>query len=107
MRVVPITTRREETCNERHAAAANSSATGRRSLRLSDEERAAMKQRTQELKAEARRGLRADKADAERDVLDKIAEMQPDSTLDNRRRRSGYGTNSSAADHRAVLAGGR
>jgi hypothetical protein len=67
-----------------------------------------MKQRTQELKAEARRGPRADKADAERDVLDKIAEMQPDSTLlDNRRRRSGYGTNSSAADHRAVLAGGR
>jgi hypothetical protein len=88
---------------------ANSSATGTTFTGLSDEERAAMKQRTQELKAEARRGPRADKADAERDVLHKIAEMpQPDSTLlDNRRRRSGYGTNSSAADHCAVLAGDR
>jgi uncharacterized protein YdhG (YjbR/CyaY superfamily) len=43
---------------------------------LTDEERAAMKQRTQELKAEARRGPRADKAeDGERAVLAKIAEM--------------------------------
>jgi uncharacterized protein YdhG (YjbR/CyaY superfamily) len=42
---------------------------------LTDEERAAMKQRTQELKAEARRGQRADKADGEGDVLAKIAEM--------------------------------
>jgi uncharacterized protein YdhG (YjbR/CyaY superfamily) len=42
---------------------------------LSDEERAAMKQRTQELKAEARRGRGAGKADGERDVLAKIAEM--------------------------------
>jgi uncharacterized protein YdhG (YjbR/CyaY superfamily) len=43
---------------------------------LTDEERAAMKQRTQELKAEARRGARADKAaEEERDVLAKIAEM--------------------------------
>jgi uncharacterized protein YdhG (YjbR/CyaY superfamily) len=42
---------------------------------LTDEERAAMKQRTQELKAEARRGPRADKADGESDVLAKIAEL--------------------------------
>jgi uncharacterized protein YdhG (YjbR/CyaY superfamily) len=42
---------------------------------LTDEERAAMKQRTQELKAEARRGPRAAKADGEHDVLAKIAEM--------------------------------
>ena len=42
---------------------------------LTDEERAAMKERTQELKAEARRGRRAGKADGERDVLAKIAEM--------------------------------
>jgi uncharacterized protein YdhG (YjbR/CyaY superfamily) len=42
------------------------------------EERAAMKERVQELKSAARRGPRAAKADGERDVLAKIAEM-PDS----------------------------
>jgi len=42
---------------------------------FTDEERAAMKERHQELKAAARRGPRADKADGERDVLAKIAEM--------------------------------
>jgi uncharacterized protein YdhG (YjbR/CyaY superfamily) len=42
---------------------------------LTDEERAAMKERTRELKGEARRGRRAGKADGERDVLAKIAEM--------------------------------
>ena len=41
---------------------------------LTDEERAAMKARTQELKTEARRG-RAAKADGEQEVLAKIAEM--------------------------------
>ncbi|MEU5599294.1 DUF1801 domain-containing protein [Streptomyces sp. NPDC020298] len=41
------------------------------------EERAAMKDHAQELKKAARRGSRADKAaEAERDVLAKIAEMQ-------------------------------
>ncbi|MFE2972967.1 iron chaperone [Streptomyces sp. NPDC059340] len=41
------------------------------------EERAAMKDHAQELKTGARRGSRADKAaEAERDVLAKIAEMQ-------------------------------
>src|SRR5947209_754566 len=39
------------------------------------EERAAMKERAQELKAAARRGPRADKADEESAVLTKIAEM--------------------------------
>jgi uncharacterized protein YdhG (YjbR/CyaY superfamily) len=43
-----------------------------------DEERAAMKERAREAKAGARRGKAADKADGERDVLAKIAEM-PDS----------------------------
>ena len=42
---------------------------------FSDEERAAMKERAQELKAAARRGPRAGKADGESDVLAKIAEM--------------------------------
>jgi uncharacterized protein YdhG (YjbR/CyaY superfamily) len=52
---------------------------------LSDEERAAMKQRTRELKAEARRGPRAGKADGESAVLAKIAEMQePDRVIAER-----------------------
>jgi uncharacterized protein YdhG (YjbR/CyaY superfamily) len=54
---------------------------------FTDEERAAMKERTQELKAEARRGTRAmkDKADGESDVLAKISEMsEPDRTMAKR-----------------------
>jgi uncharacterized protein YdhG (YjbR/CyaY superfamily) len=42
---------------------------------FTDEERAAMKERAQELKTPARRGSRAGKADAESEVLAKIAEM--------------------------------
>jgi uncharacterized protein YdhG (YjbR/CyaY superfamily) len=42
---------------------------------FTDEERAAMKARVQELKASARRGPRAAKADGESDVLARIAEM--------------------------------
>jgi uncharacterized protein YdhG (YjbR/CyaY superfamily) len=42
---------------------------------FTDEERAAMRERAQEVKAEARRGPRAKKADGESDVLAKIAEM--------------------------------
>ena len=42
---------------------------------FTDEELVAMKERAQELKAAARRGPRAAKADGERDVLAKIAEM--------------------------------
>ena len=41
---------------------------------FTDEERAAMKNRAKELKAAARRGSRADKADAESEVLATIAE---------------------------------
>ena len=49
------------------------------------EERDAMKQRAQELKAAGRRGSRADKADGESEVLAKIAEMQePDRVLGER-----------------------
>jgi uncharacterized protein YdhG (YjbR/CyaY superfamily) len=53
---------------------------------FTDEERAAMKERAQELKAEARRGPRADKAEAgESAVLAKIAEMpEPDRTMGER-----------------------
>ena len=49
-------------------------ATGKTSKGFTDEERAAMKERTQELKAEARASK--DKAVGERAVLAKIAEMQ-------------------------------
>ena len=56
-------------------------ATGTASKGFTDEERAAMKERAQELKADARRGPRGKKgkADGESDVLAKIAEMpKPD-----------------------------
>ena len=46
-----------------------------RSQALSDEELAALKETVQERKAAARRGSRASKADGERDLLAKIAEM--------------------------------
>ncbi len=49
--------------------------TVRASKGFTDEERAAMRERAQELKAAARRGLRAGKADGESEVLAKIAEM--------------------------------
>jgi uncharacterized protein YdhG (YjbR/CyaY superfamily) len=52
---------------------------------LTDEERAAMKQRTQELKTEARRARGAAKGDGEQDVLAKIAEMpEPDRAMAER-----------------------
>jgi uncharacterized protein YdhG (YjbR/CyaY superfamily) len=51
------------------------SATGKAGKGFTDEERAAMKDRARELKAEARRSPRANNADGERDVLAAIAEM--------------------------------
>ena len=52
---------------------------------FTDEERAAMQERAQELKAAARRGPRADKADGESAVLAKIAEMpEPDRAMGER-----------------------
>ena len=66
-------------------SARSTTATGKTFEGLTDEERAAMKQRTQELKAEARRGPRAAKADGEREVLAKIAEMpEPDRAMAER-----------------------
>jgi uncharacterized protein YdhG (YjbR/CyaY superfamily) len=49
--------------------------TGKASKGFTDDERAAMRERAQELKAAARRGPRAGKADGESHVLAKIAEM--------------------------------
>jgi uncharacterized protein YdhG (YjbR/CyaY superfamily) len=52
---------------------------------FTDEERAAMKERVQELKAAARQGRRADNADGESDVLAKIADMpEPDRAMAER-----------------------
>jgi uncharacterized protein YdhG (YjbR/CyaY superfamily) len=60
-------------------------AAGKGSEGFTDEERAAMKERAQELKAAARRGSRAGKADGERDVLAKIAELpEPDRSMAER-----------------------
>jgi uncharacterized protein YdhG (YjbR/CyaY superfamily) len=59
--------------------------TGKASKGFTDEERAAMRERAQELKAAARRGPRAGKADGESDVLAKIAEMaEPDRAMAER-----------------------
>jgi uncharacterized protein YdhG (YjbR/CyaY superfamily) len=64
-------------------SAKSTTASGRKSKGFTDEERAAMKERAQELKAEARRGR--DKADGERAVLAKIAEMpEPDRAMAKR-----------------------
>jgi uncharacterized protein YdhG (YjbR/CyaY superfamily) len=56
-------------------SARSTTANGKTSKGFTDEERAAMKDRAQELKTEARRGPRADRADGESAVLAKIAEM--------------------------------
>jgi uncharacterized protein YdhG (YjbR/CyaY superfamily) len=61
------------------------STTGKASERFTDEERAAMRERARELKAGARRGPRAGKADGEGEVLAKIAAMQePDRAMATR-----------------------
>ena len=59
--------------NDTRKSAKSTTATDKTSEGWTDEERGAMKQRAQELKAAARRGSRADKADGEGDVLAKIA----------------------------------
>jgi len=63
----------------------STTATDKKSKGFTSEERAAMKDRAQELKAEAGRGPRAGKADGESDVLAKIAEMpEPDRAMAKR-----------------------
>lgn len=67
--------------------AKRTTAVDRKSTRFTDEERAAMKERALELKAETRRARRSttDTADGERDVLAKIAAMpDPDRALATR-----------------------
>jgi uncharacterized protein YdhG (YjbR/CyaY superfamily) len=66
-------------------SAKSTTATKKRSNGFTDDERAAMKERARELKADARRGRRASKADGESDVLAKIAEMpKPDRAMAER-----------------------
>ena len=70
---------------ETQKSAKSTTAVDKTSEGFTDEERAAMKERAKELKAAARRGPRADKADGERDVLAKIAEMpEPDRAMAER-----------------------
>ena len=61
--------------NDTQNSAEGTAATGKTFEGFSDEERGAMQARAQELKAAARRGPRADKADGDSAVLAKIAEM--------------------------------
>jgi uncharacterized protein YdhG (YjbR/CyaY superfamily) len=64
-------------------SAKSTTAIKKKSKGFTDEERAAMKERAQELKAEAR--ANKNKADGESDVLAKIAEMsEPDRTMAKR-----------------------
>ena len=61
--------------NDTQKSAKRTAATDKTVEGWTDEERAAMQERNRELKAAARRGPRAAKADGERDLLAKIAEM--------------------------------
>ena len=66
-------------------SAESTTAIGKTFEGFSDEERVAMKERAQELKAAARRGPRAAEADGESAVLAKIAEMpEPDRAIGER-----------------------
>jgi uncharacterized protein YdhG (YjbR/CyaY superfamily) len=70
---------------ETQKSAKNGTAVEKKSEGFTAEERAAMKERAQELKAEARRGSRGSKADGEQDVLAKISEMpEADRTMAER-----------------------
>ncbi len=70
---------------ETQKSAKSATVTGKAVKGFTDEERVAMKERAQELKAEARRGLRAKNEDGEGDVLTKIAEMpEPDRAMAER-----------------------
>ena len=76
---------RSTTKNATQKSAKSTPAIGKTFKGFTDEERVAMKERVQELKAAARRGPRADKADGESAVLAKIAEMPgPDRAMGKR-----------------------
>jgi uncharacterized protein YdhG (YjbR/CyaY superfamily) len=71
--------------NDTQKSAKTTTATGKTSRGFTDEEKGAMKERAKELKAETRRSPRAAKADGDKDVLAKIAEMpEPDRVMAER-----------------------
>ena len=71
--------------SESGRSARSTAAINKKSKGFTDEERAAMKERAQELESEARRGARADGVDGESDVLAKITEMaEPDRAMAKR-----------------------
>ena len=71
--------------NDTHKPAKRTAAAGTTPGGFTDEERGAMKERTQEVKAAARRSPRAAGADGESAVLAKLAEMtEPDRALGER-----------------------
>ena len=70
---------------ETQRSAKRTTAIGRKFKGFTDEERVAMKERIQELKAAARRGPRADTADGENAVLAKIGKMpEPERAMGKR-----------------------
>ena len=70
---------------ETQKSAKSTTAVNKKFAGFTDEERAAMKERVQELKTSADRSPRADKTDGESAVLAKIAEMrEPDRTMAKR-----------------------
>jgi uncharacterized protein YdhG (YjbR/CyaY superfamily) len=71
--------------NDTQKSAKRPTATDKTSAGFTGEERAAMKERAKELKAEGRRGPRAAKADGEGAVLAKLAELpEPDRAMGER-----------------------
>jgi uncharacterized protein YdhG (YjbR/CyaY superfamily) len=66
---------RKPTTKDTHKSTKSTTTTGKTAEGWTDDERAAMKARAQEVKAAARGGPRAGKADDERAVLAKIAEL--------------------------------
>jgi uncharacterized protein YdhG (YjbR/CyaY superfamily) len=71
--------------NDTRKSAKTTAATDKKFEGFTDDERGALKERAQELKAAARRGPRGKKADEESAVLAKIAEMpEPDRAMGER-----------------------
>jgi hypothetical protein len=71
--------------NDTQKSGKSTTAIKKKSKGFTDDERVAMKERIQELKAATRGGSRADKADEESAVLAKIAEMpEPDRAMGTR-----------------------
>src|SRR5437879_9570225 len=71
--------------SSRKQSAKSTTAIGKTIKGFTDEERAAVRERAQELKAAARRGSRAGEADGESEVLAKIAELpEPDRAMAER-----------------------